>query len=245
MRNNAKQLIWKLFLSVTSRYDPFEDYLVMEKRGFWNSVKKDKIEITQELLQGFQKSESKIVMMRLESGMSGYLLYFCNVSNEEELKCRVEDFLGGSRVNKIFNEKRSELISLPQKRRKEYITSFGYDNKILRQYLFINQYDKMLPPSGILAFDISNCVRMCRFGLHLGYINEKELMEYLHKAAVLARKHYTGFEEYGLSATAGLLFYSLVTNTQYTYDYIGSLKKLMMQPYSYFKNLDWNMDLGS
>ncbi|WP_242971648.1 DUF1266 domain-containing protein [Acetivibrio saccincola] len=81
---------------------------------------------------------------------------------------------------------------------------------------------------------------MCRLGGFLGYIDENKVHKYLEKSALLAQKYYSGFCEFAISSTVGILFYVDVIEKNYYDMLLMRLKKLLTYPESYFKNLDWN-----
>lgn len=247
MSNNARQLLWKISLSMTSLYSPAEDFIILENnKNFWNMAKKNNFKIPPEILHGFPKSGSKFVNDSTKNRLKRFLGSFYGVHDKEELIDRLNMLLSKSQLTRIFNERRNYLMFLPYRERPSFIESFFNAEGTFTEYSLVNEYGKSLPPAGIFAFDISNHIRLCRIGGFLGYLDETELIDNLHKPATLAQSLYSSFEEFGFAATVGLMFCSVNRYGEYNYeyDYIGNLKKLLTHPKSYYRNLDWNMNLA-
>ncbi|RXE58435.1 DUF1266 domain-containing protein [Acetivibrio mesophilus] len=245
MANSINVQLWGLSLSLTSIWGSEKDFEIIERfKPFWKNVKKGKLNLTKEILQGIPESSSSFFKKQVDEKISSFLNDTFNISDENSCIICIKHLFNGSNLKKSFEEKRRLFVSIPQKDRAYFINSFSKNRMEFCQYSIINQYGKYLPSAGILAYDISNCISICRLGLYMGYLNESSLQKYLNTLAKLAQENYCDFEEFGLASTVGVL-YSLngYDNDVYSH-YLNNLTIALTNPESPWNNIDWNIDLS-
>lgn len=243
---DIKQL-WKISLSMTSFWGAEKDFEIIEKYNpFWRNVKRGKLQITDEILCGIPESSSDFFKKQRHSRIKTFLQDVFNICDEYSFRNCLIYFFNGTTINRSFEEKRNTIAVLPDKERRALINSLEHKNN--EEYIrlsIINQYYKLLPKAGILAYDISNCVSICRLGMYMGYLKEAELASYLDPLAVKAQENYSSFEEFGLASVVGLL-YSMDRLDDKVCNYcMEKLKLALNHPQSYWKKIDWNLNLSS
>lgn len=162
------------------------------------------------------------------------------IYNKEDFLAKVTIEIENSPIFQTYTKRRSILMALPIHERVGFITNndevFG----------FINHYEPSLTPAGILGYEISTRVQMCRLAYYMGYIGRDELFRYIQPYAVLAQKNFNSFREYGLSCITGLLFFLEFFNSR-NLRYISEstliklLHWLLNARESPWTNLPWNI----
>lgn len=232
---NEKQL-WKISLSMPSLYGPNNDLKAISRHiCFWRNINKNKISVTTDILLGVPKNLPAI-SMRNQDVIRKFLEKTFNIYSKEDLLFRLSEYSQGSMTNKAFNARRQTISFLPQKEISLLLNSLPEDSNEFFQYSIAVQYDKTLPPSGILAFDIANYISLCRLGATLGYLGKDEMLDYLYKPSILAQENYSGFYEFGIASTVGAIFCNGYTGFG---KYFDSLNKAINHKNSYWKHLDW------
>jgi len=251
MVNENIRKLWKISLSMTSIWGAKGDFEIIDKfHPFWKKLNDGKLTITNEILCGIPEETNKILRDRQTSDIRYFLMNRLQIYDENSFKNCLNYFFNGTDINRSFEEKRIFITALPDKERKALINSLSKNNKEYIWLSIVNQYYKVLPKAGILAYDISNCVSICRLGLYHGYLKESEFASYLDTLAIKAQENYSNFEEFGLASVVGLL-YSMerIPNRAFDYDaaiiyYTEMLKLALTHPQSYWRNLDWKLDLS-
>lgn len=245
MVSDVMKKIWGLSLSLTSIWGSDTDYQIIEKfKPFWKRVKKGRLDLTKEILQGVPESDGNFFKRHSDEKVYSFLRETFNISDKSSLENCVAYLLNGSNLKRSFEEKRRLFVSIPQKERKSFINSLSQNPKEYAQYSIINQYGKYLPSAGITAHDISNCVSVCRLGLYAGYLDEDKFMEYLDPLTKIAQVSYCSFEEFGLASTVGVLYFLEGYNENVYNEYLENLTVALTHPESPWNNLDWNMDFS-
>ncbi len=241
---DLKQL-WKISLSMTSTWGSEKDFEIMEKfKPFWKKVNQGKLKITSEILHGVPESSSSFFTKQQNSRVKTFLQKVFYISDEDSFRKCLTYFFNGTNIKKSFEDKRNLIIAFPPKERSSYINSFSQQHEEYGKLSIINQYCTALPSAGIMAYDISNCVSICRLGLCQGYLKESELAAYLDPLALMAQENYSSFEEFGLSSIVGLL-YSMDKVDEKAYNYcMDKLKMALTHPQSYWNNIDWKLNLS-
>lgn len=245
MTNEVITQLWKISLSMTSVWGAEKDFELMEKfQPFWKKLHSGNLMITKEILQGVPQSSGSFFEQQQNLRIKTFLRDAFYINDEDSFRKCLTHFFNGSNLKRSFEDKRNLIVSFPQKERISYINSFAQQREEHGKLSIINQYCKALPSAGIMAYDISNCVSICRLGLYQGYLKESELVKYLDPLALRAQENYSSFEEFGLSSTVGLL-YSMDKVNENAYNYcMEKLNMALTHPQSYWNNIDWNLKLS-
>ncbi len=156
---------------------------------------------------------------------------------------QLDELFDGSKARNAFNEKRKVFVSLPYIERLSLTDKNKYGEVDAYQYEIIYNYESLLPKAGILAFDIANYISICRLGAFIGYIKIDELIRRADEAAVLAQKSYGSFQEFGYASMIGLLFDAGKIEYEKYKCYFERLNKILSHKDSYWRNLQWDMNL--
>ncbi|NLL07136.1 MAG: DUF1266 domain-containing protein [Clostridiaceae bacterium] len=251
MANENIKKLWKISLSMTSIWGAKGDFEIIDKfHPFWEKLNNEKLIITNEILCGISEETKKILKDKQISEIRHFLIHRLHIIDENSFRNCLNYFFNGTNVSRSFEEKRIFITVLPDRERKALINSLNQKNKEYIRLSIVNQYYKLLPKAGILAYDISNCVSICRLGMHQGYLKESEFASYLDTLAIKAQENYSSFEEFGLASVVGLL-YSMdsLDDRAFDYDmainyYTEKLKLALTHPQSYWRNLDWKLKLS-
>jgi hypothetical protein len=244
MAGNLKQLLWKLSLGLCSIYGPENDIETIQNyKDFWGRVSKNEILPTRDLLCGIPETSSEFVLWLYKERVESFLERFFLIHGESDLKERLEELLKGGPFRTVFDTKRHLLMSMPYEERLRFISSFPENSDEHARYSIINQYHKSLPPAGILAFEISNYVNICRLGVYLDYLQVDELEFHLNQAAALAKRNYENFGNFALSSAVGTLFKYGNMSGIISPDLYNNLQTALTNPLSHWRNMDWNLEL--
>lgn len=241
MEDNISRQLWKISLGLVSIYGPYKDFDVINTyKNFWRKVKSGRLSVTEDILYGIPRTENRT---EARNKIMSFLTDVFHIQNTQDLMTRLDAYVKGSAVKKGFDEKRRLFVSLPQKERLSLMDPQKQGERKAYQYMVIDRYDRMLPPAGILAYDIANYTSLCRLGTYIGCVKEEDMMSSLQGAAIMAQKNYKSFEEFGYAGTIGLLFQAGKVGDKEYRDYFYELNKILTHKDSYWNNLDWNMEL--
>lgn len=104
-----------------------------------------------------------------------------------------------------FNYELNCISLLPYSLQEKRINAISEDNPLYRTYKLAKASKYKLPKSGILAWDISRHVQVCRIASLAGLITDDEAWELIAKAGPIAQEAYSSWYEYGLAYILGRL----------------------------------------
>lgn len=241
MVDNISSQLWKISLGMVSIYGPYKDFDVLNTyKNFWRKMRSGRLTVTEDILYGVPRTENRSAA---RNKIMSFLTDVFHINGTPDLMSRMDGFAKGSAMKKAFDEKRRLYVSLPQKERLSLMDPQKQGERKAYQYMIIDRYDSILPPAGILAYDIANYTNLCRLGTYIGCIKAEDMMASLQGAALMAQKNYKSFEEFGYAATIGLLFQAGKVGDKEYRDYFYGLNKILTHKDSYWNNLDWNMEL--
>ena len=238
--NQYQKTLWEISMALTSKYSSDFILEVCKKHFKQGLSNNEPITLPDDILLSIPKSK----------GQSAVKTRLREIMDATEIKMSIEDYLMNAldehlylqSTHNFFNLLRQQQAVMTQQEKNNLLQKLGNQYKLR----IVMQYDKVLPKAGILAYEISQYVSICQLSSYLGYLSKSELLENLHPVALLAQTNYSSFREYGIASTVGLLFYQ--AHGQHSDDafYRTAFKTLsycLNEPYSYWRNLDWNLAL--
>lgn len=138
-----------------------------------------------------------------------------------------------------FDQLRNELTPLSEKTRNKYIKDHPNYGK-----LYLANYGlKILPHSGIAAYDTAWSIYLCRVGKALGLLSKHEASEFMFKAAKLAQQSYDDWNEFFNAFHLGSYFGSidLEVSSNNKYNFLLSLS-LISHKKSPLNKIPWKND---
>jgi hypothetical protein len=234
--------IWMISLGVLNAYCGYSDEypMILEKyKGIWEDLQTGNALIPDIILHGVSDPVYKWQTNDNYNYALTFMKNYFRIFTAEDFHANVNEYIKKSTLLQTYTEKRSFLLALPMEERLNFIASA--DDSM---YRFINYYDSSLQPAGILAYEISTHVQMCRLAFYLKYISRDDLFLFLQPDVILAQKHFRSFREYGLSCFVGLLFFWKFINSRhskYESKLIELLNWFLKSKISPWTNLPWDM----
>jgi len=177
--NLSDELFWALSLSA----------LQMESLG----------KCEHQSLLGFDRTEEKIV-----NYFKDYLETY-NIFSQKDVKDALYYYGNDQQYNQIFRGMLNASDMMTDEEFDEYLERqvSVVDTKRLK---LARHYGTELMQTGLMGFDISTYVLLCRLCALCGYIQEQELTRRVIDIAIVARKYYTNWSDYHKSVMLGNQF---------------------------------------
>lgn len=241
MSDKMRNQLFKISLSLTSAFGPDEDFKTINKyEDFWRKINNKEISVPSDIFLGIRDSNKKSFNEKYQHMVKKFLDEVFDVRNEDGLYFAMKECLKGTSSWRDFNSNRGMISAMPSLEKKNFINSIRKDGPEFFKYYTIIQYDKSLPSSGILAWDIANYTSLCRLGAYVGYLKQNTLADHLQRTAILAQGNYSSFREFGVSSIVGQLY------TRGYNQYEKSMKDLyrsITSPDSFWNNIEWDIGL--
>jgi hypothetical protein len=231
--------LFQLSLGMASAYGPKEDLeIIRETKDFWGQSNARDFIIPREVVCGAKPSVTLSY-----NKIFRFLYGTYKINSPESLVQSLEYFSSGGTERVKFDRNRRELASMTYAEKQMLAQKLVNRNDSTITGLLPLQYDRRLPEAGILAYGISNYVSICRLGFMEGYLGEKNVYELTSVVAKAAQNAYSGFEEFGLAATVGLLYASGENYRSSYAGYSANLVCALNHPLSYWRHLRWDTPL--
>ncbi|KQO17183.1 DUF1266 domain-containing protein [Paenibacillus sp. Leaf72] len=236
-----KQRLWQLSLSMTSSYGSADDLEVLcSDQHFWKKVELGEATFSPELLYGMPAAQG-VRRASQKEGIRIYLRDDFEIPDKIQLYKKLDQLESDIVDISLFDDKRRMISAMPLRERDRMLEGITDEEAASSASVsIVAQYDLTLPPAGIRGYHIANYVLLCRLGAFLDYLTEEEVFERLKLSSSLARQYFTSFEQFALSCAVGALFCS---GKDFEEGILRNLYSSLYHPYSYWKNLDWDLDL--
>jgi hypothetical protein len=162
-----------------------------------------------------------------------------NIQNSQELKQQIHWFINKG-VREEFNQYLHQMSALSASGRKHYMETLTKSHPDYAKLLITYKNIHTLPPAGIIAFDLAWAIYLCRVGRTLHYLTKQEAWEWMFRAAQIAQKSYSSWEEYFSSFFTGSQFHPSTSNLDNIATYTAAL---CYYPRSPIMKLEWNSKL--
>jgi len=161
---------------------------------------------------------------------------------DEESAYRILNWLTeeGHRIE--FNHVRGILRVMTTKQQDLYIASLKDEYKTINARI-VQRYDKLLPESGILAWDLGRAATICHFCAEVGYISQEYAWSYLLNNANQIQQSYSDWTEYGLAYIIGRQFWEKELDESSTSMHLGLIQRQLTDTNCPWSFLPWNTSL--
>lgn len=227
-------------LSLLSNFDAFQDYDYLAKNPhLWEETGRQSWTAPLELLHGLPSTKG-LERAQIMGQISSYMWDNHRVRNGDDLKARLYDLLDNpSETCLSFENIRSKIRGCSFNVREQMLTNLKgkpeYNN-----YLIVNEYDLLIPLTGIRAYDFANASALCRLGMYQNMISEDEGNNWLQAIWNSTCKAYTNVEQFALSSAVGLLFENQGNRYE---DILRRYYNALHHPQGYWSNLEWTPSL--
>jgi hypothetical protein len=109
----------------------------------------------------------------------------------------------------------------------------------------VEVYYASLGSKGLMGWDYSRYIALCRWGYASGYLSEDEAWGHIIRAARLLQTTFSSWNELGENYLIGREFWSPSAQRQNGYLYRRALQRLLADPESPWNQYPWDFDLGS
>lgn len=244
---DVKKVLWALSLSLPAyemkeiKSIKFQMDYVEGNKLMWEAVEKGTFVLSHEWICGVSYRRGIAEMESYSSFVWSFLQKTMGIHNREDLLRKLDMYLGGSMVNKRFTSACRETLLLNHVQKSERLLKAGQQDDFL--YHLADQYCRVIPVGGLLAYDISCYVLLCRFGFFVGMIALDETIHYILETVGIVQKQYTNFEEYGLVSFIGHLYSNGEVEAQK--DIAKRLAYLLGEHGGPWASLDFHMEFSS
>lgn len=146
--------------------------------------------------------------------------------------------------NKIFEQTALSLMSLNEAEHLAVLEMFKANDVNTPQILFVEKQYKRVGEKGILAWDYSRLIFLCRWGYMCGYIDEEEAWTIITEIAKMLQKQFDSWDDLGRNYIIGRQFWFYEEMQEEGYKFEDAYQRLLDMPSSPWNTYPWNMNLG-
>lgn len=118
------------------------------------------------------------------------------------------------------------------------------DAEQLNDIRVVRKYYGKVGDKGILGWDLSRYIFLCRFGYVVGYIGEEEAFKVIMPAARQLQETFDSWQDMGKNYLIGRLYWSAKRSEENGYLYEDAYQRMCDMVSSPWNKYDWDMDLG-
>ena len=146
---------------------------------------------------------------------------------------------------KRFEQLGMHLVALSKEELASVLEDVSKDRMSVDKILNVLTHYKKLGERGILGWDYSRIVWLCRWGYMAGYISEEETWEIVMAVAKMLQKQFDSWEDLGRNYLIGRKFrlYEEMKDTGYTFE--DAYQRLLDMPSSPWNKYPWEMSLNT
>ena len=149
---------------------------------------------------------------------------------------------GGHR--KLLDTIGREVSEMSEEQFKSTLAMYGSDVENRQKLIIARRYYKYLGDKGILGWDYTRYIAVCRWGYTAGYITEQEAWDKIMPVAGKLQKTFDSWEDLGENYLIGRQFWSY-RQTQISGDlFQRAFQRLMSEEDSPWNKYPWDMNLG-
>ncbi|MHC4742919.1 MAG: DUF1266 domain-containing protein [Planctomycetota bacterium] len=128
---------------------------------------------------------------------------------------------------------------------KQLLDHYLNDPNTLNRIKVTEQYHEQLGKKGLLGWDYSRIICLCRWGYMAGYITEGEAWQRIMPVARTLQDTFDSWEDLGQNYLIGRRFWSLNKTKQEEHLYDDAYQRLLDMPSSPWNKHLWTMPLGA
>lgn len=170
------------------------------------------------------------------------LAHTWSVNDEESLEKHL-NWLWEEGGQASYHKTESFLSTLSFRDREPYFERLNGNTALFNHARLVQMYSGKLPPAGITAWDLGQYVFICRTAHSAGWMEADRSLELATAAAHRAQQLYRDWTEFGVAYLAGRQIWTNQPSAEAAKPYIDCVSKLLTEPNSLWKRLDWNMNL--
>ncbi len=135
--------------------------------------------------------------------------------------------------------------SLPPEQINDYMARNCLTSESLRDFRVVLKYKDQVPEAGILAWDLSRLIMLCREGYALGWLTEEEAWTRIMAYARALQANYHSWEELGRNYLIGREYWSATQTRKSGERMRDAYRRLIEAPGSPWNRLPWDMKLST
>lgn len=162
-----------------------------------------------------------------------------SISDENTAWSRLKGLTEGGGHRKELDQIRNVLSVMTHENQKHYITSFQDEIKVT-ELKIVQRYYRLLPHSGILAWDLGRAAFVCHLCLESGYIHKDEAWAFLMNNASIIQQSYASWQEYGTAYIIGRQFWGSEYEDELTKENLNLISSQFNKPDSLWVVLPWD-----
>ncbi len=137
------------------------------------------------------------------------------------------------------------LGALSFKDRERYFDRLSSNAALYNHARLVQMYTGKLPRAGIAAWDLGQYVFICRTAHSAGWLEGEHALELAKAASQKAQSLYRDWSEYAAAYLAGRQIWTNQPSAEAAKPYVVCVSKLLTDPRSLWKRLEWGMPLGT
>jgi hypothetical protein len=142
-----------------------------------------------------------------------------------------------------FEKAGSSISSFSPRQYEEFLAKTKENPEAHNQVLIINKYYKSLGQKGLLGWDYSRMISLCRWGYLVGYLTESEAWVMIMEAARELQQKFGSWRELGENYLIGRQYWSYSATKENGKLYLNAFNKLLSDSNSCWNRIPWNTDL--
>ena len=144
---------------------------------------------------------------------------------------------------KSFYEIGSYVTSLSEKQYNQLLQEYTNKPETLQEIKITKKYYTELGQKGILGWDYSRYISLCRWGYLVGYLTEEEAWEHIMRAAHILQYEFDSWEDLGRNYLIGRQFWSYKETKEGGHLFGDAYIRLLDMRSSPWNIYSWDMDL--
>lgn len=145
--------------------------------------------------------------------------------------------------SKQFEKMGKEIADVNEQQYEELLEENKDNPDKLQKIKIVKKYYKQLGPKGLLGWDYSRYICLCRWGYIAGYISEEEAWSRILPAARLLQSKFDSWEDLGQNYLIGRQFWSFQETQESGQEIEDAFQRLLDEKSSPWNQYPWNMDL--
>ncbi len=161
-------------------------------------------------------------------------------SKEELLSTLDRLLLSGQQTQNDYDIIRVQIDAMSAEELTSFIADVAESHESLRKIVLVLKYKFDLGKPGVMGWEYSCYITLCRWGYAVGFLTEEEAWQKIMPVALYLQSEFSSWKQLGMSYTIGreLSGNGGITETREAYDHLSSDAE------SPWKKVDWKMDLN-
>lgn len=165
------------------------------------------------------------------------------IETREALLRQIHRLLNGHGHGPGYRRLQHLLSAMSEAEMEAYIQRHQHDEEHHSELLIVRLNRFALDRTGIDAWDEGRSVNLCRWGMAVGMVGEKEGWDMIMSMARDAQQKYDSWYHFAISYVVGRQYWRSLATEDFVNDQMDILRRLTGNPESPWNTLDWHLPL--